>query len=259
MNVVMNDGGGFIELQGTAEGHAFRREELDALLALAGKGVGRTAARSSATPWRDDAMPMKLVLASGNRGKLAEMRELLRRQRPRAGRTGRAWRRRCRSKTGGNLRRERADQGAPCLRALTGLPALGRRFRPLRRRTGRRARPVLGALRRRARRQRGQHRASCWTRLQARARARSARAHFYCVIVLLRHADDPQPLIAEGVWHGRILDAPRGNGGFGYDPVFFDPALRRQRGRTATRTQEPHQPSRPGAGAAARTAAPAAA
>ena len=39
MNVVMNDGGGFIELQGTAEGHAFRREELDSLLALASKGV----------------------------------------------------------------------------------------------------------------------------------------------------------------------------------------------------------------------------
>ena len=41
MNVVMNDGGGFIELQGTAEGHAFRREELDALLALAGNGVAQ--------------------------------------------------------------------------------------------------------------------------------------------------------------------------------------------------------------------------
>lgn len=40
MNVVMNDGGGFIELQGTAEGHAFRRDELNALLALAEKGVG---------------------------------------------------------------------------------------------------------------------------------------------------------------------------------------------------------------------------
>lgn len=40
MNVVMNDGGGFIELQGTAEGHAFRRAELDALLALAERGVG---------------------------------------------------------------------------------------------------------------------------------------------------------------------------------------------------------------------------
>jgi XTP/dITP diphosphohydrolase len=48
-------------------------------------------------------------------------------------------------------------------------------------------------------------------------------AHFCAVIVLLRHADDPRPLIAEGVWHGAILDAPRGNGGFGYDPVFLDP------------------------------------
>ena len=44
MNVVMNDGGGFIELQGTAEGHAFRRDELDALLALAGKGVAELCA-----------------------------------------------------------------------------------------------------------------------------------------------------------------------------------------------------------------------
>ncbi|MEO7757031.1 MAG: ribonuclease PH, partial [Dokdonella sp.] len=45
MNVVMNDGGGFIELQGTAEGHAFRREELDALLVLAGKGVTELCAK----------------------------------------------------------------------------------------------------------------------------------------------------------------------------------------------------------------------
>lgn len=50
-------------------------------------------------------------------------------------------------------------------------------------------------------------------------------AHFYAVIVLLRHADDPQPLIAEGVWPGRILHARRGDGGFGYDPVFLDPTL----------------------------------
>jgi len=52
-------------------------------------------------------------------------------------------------------------------------------------------------------------------------------AHFYAVIVLLRHAEDPQPLIAEGVWSGIILDEPRGIGGFGYDPVFLDPALGR--------------------------------
>ena len=49
-------------------------------------------------------------------------------------------------------------------------------------------------------------------------------ARFVCVLALLRHAEDPQPLIAEGVWEGRILDAPRGSGGFGYDPVFFDTA-----------------------------------
>ena len=48
-------------------------------------------------------------------------------------------------------------------------------------------------------------------------------ARFVCVLAMLRHADDPQPLIAEGVWEGRILPAPRGDGGFGYDPVFFDP------------------------------------
>jgi XTP/dITP diphosphohydrolase len=47
-------------------------------------------------------------------------------------------------------------------------------------------------------------------------------AHFYAVIVLLRHAEDPQPLVAEGIWPGLILDAPRGAGGFGYDPVFLD-------------------------------------
>ena len=49
-------------------------------------------------------------------------------------------------------------------------------------------------------------------------------AHFYSVIVVLRHADDPQPLVGEGIWHGRVLLAPRGAGGFGYDPVFFSPA-----------------------------------
>jgi len=49
-------------------------------------------------------------------------------------------------------------------------------------------------------------------------------AHFHCTLVLLRSADDPAPLIAEGLWRGRILHAPQGSRGFGYDPVFFDPA-----------------------------------
>lgn len=48
-------------------------------------------------------------------------------------------------------------------------------------------------------------------------------AYFHCTIVFLRSAGDPAPLIAEGRWHGYILPAPRGNRGFGYDPIFFDP------------------------------------
>lgn len=47
-------------------------------------------------------------------------------------------------------------------------------------------------------------------------------AYYYCAIVLVRHHDDPQPLIAEGIWRGEILTAPRGTGGFGYDPIFLD-------------------------------------
>ena len=47
-------------------------------------------------------------------------------------------------------------------------------------------------------------------------------AYYYCCLVLVRQHDDPQPLIAEGVWNGSILKKPRGTGGFGYDPLFLD-------------------------------------
>ena len=50
-------------------------------------------------------------------------------------------------------------------------------------------------------------------------------AHYYCVVVLVRHADDPQPIIADGAWHGEIIPQPRGSGGFGYDPYFYLPQL----------------------------------
>ena len=48
------------------------------------------------------------------------------------------------------------------------------------------------------------------------------RAHYACLLVLVHHADDPEPIIAEGDWQGTIIDAPRGAGGFGYDPHFLD-------------------------------------
>jgi XTP/dITP diphosphohydrolase len=49
------------------------------------------------------------------------------------------------------------------------------------------------------------------------------RAHFVSCLVLCRSANDPQPIIAEGEWHGEIVDQYRGDGGFGYDPLFFVP------------------------------------
>ncbi|HKO87862.1 MAG TPA: RdgB/HAM1 family non-canonical purine NTP pyrophosphatase [Burkholderiales bacterium] len=51
------------------------------------------------------------------------------------------------------------------------------------------------------------------------------RAHYYCVIVLVRYADDPEPLIADGRWYGQVIDQPRGTGGFGYDPHFLVPEI----------------------------------
>ena len=53
-------------------------------------------------------------------------------------------------------------------------------------------------------------------------------AYYYCVLVFVRHADDPQPIIAEGRWNGEIIAEARGQGGFGYDPYFWLPA----KGRT---------------------------
>lgn len=54
-------------------------------------------------------------------------------------------------------------------------------------------------------------------------------AYYYCVLVYVRHADDPQPVIADGMWRGEMIDTPRGSGGFGYDPYFLVPKL----GKTA--------------------------
>lgn len=55
------------------------------------------------------------------------------------------------------------------------------------------------------------------------------RGHYVCVLVFVRHPEDPQPIIAEGEWHGELIATPRGAGGFGYDPYFLLPQL----GKTA--------------------------
>ena len=65
--------------------------------------------------------------------------------------------------------------------------------------------------------------------VQAMAAQADKSAYYYCVLVYVRHADDPQPVIAEGRWDGQLISQPRGEGGFGYDPYFLLPAL----GKTA--------------------------
>jgi XTP/dITP diphosphohydrolase len=63
------------------------------------------------------------------------------------------------------------------------------------------------------------------------------RAHYYCVVVLMRHTEDPEPIIAEASWAGEIVAQPRGTNGFGYDPHFF----LRDLGKTAAELDQEHK------------------
>ena len=69
---------------------------------------------------------------------------------------------------------------------------------------------------------------------RCKAKAIVAR-YYFCVLALVRHADDPEPLIAEGRWHGEILDAPRGEHGFGYDPLLLFAVAECERRRSSIR------------------------
>ena len=213
MNVVMNNGGGFIEVQGTAEGHAFRRHELDALLNLAAEGIGSLfALQAQATP----GTVKPVVLASSNAGKLRELAavlaplhlELLTQDSlgiPAAAETGSTFLDNALLKA----RHAAGRAGLPALAddsglevdALGGAPGVwSARFAG----TGASDAANLARL---------------LQELAARpGQARSAR--YQCVIVFVRSAADPVPLVARGNWEGTIIDQPRGSGGFGYDPVF---------------------------------------
>lgn len=97
-----------------------------------------------------------------------------------------------------------ADDSGICIDALKGLPGvISARFSGEPRSDARNNLAVLQAMRDKVDR----------------------RAHYYCVLVLVRHAGDAEPIIAEGVWHGEIAQAEQGEGGFGYDPLFWLPEL----------------------------------
>lgn len=162
---------------------------------------------------------MEIVLASGNAGKLAELRDLL---------AGSGHGLRAQSEFGiaevdetgltfveNALLKARhasaatglpalADDSGLCVDVLDGAPGLySARYCGVHGDDARNIARLLGELR------------------GVPDAARGAR--FHCALALLRSADDPRPIIAEGSWAGRILHAPRGAGGFGYDPVFLDP------------------------------------
>ncbi len=161
----------------------------------------------------------KLVLASSNAGKLAELRELL----------GRDFDLHAQSEFGvadadetGLSFVENAILKARHAAAATGLPALGDD-------SGLCVDALHGAPGLYSARYGGTHGDSDANidkllRELARIDAAQRKARFVCVLALVRHANDPQPVIAEGVWYGRILHARQGGNGFGYDPVFFSPA-----------------------------------
>ena len=161
---------------------------------------------------------MKLVLASGNAGKLAELRDLL----------GDGFALHAQSEFGvgdadetGLSFIENAILKARHAARATGLPALGDD-------SGLCVDALHGAPGLYSARYAGTHGDSD-ANIDKLLReidgiedpARTAR--FVCVLALVRHADDPMPLVAEGRWEGRVLRARRGGNGFGYDPVFFSP------------------------------------
>ena len=162
---------------------------------------------------------MKLVLASGNAGKLAELRELL----------GDGFELHAQSEFGttdaeetGLSFIENAILKARHAARATGLPALADD-------SGLCVDALDGAPGLYSARYAGAHGDAeanidrLLRELEGVADDRRS-ARFVCVLALVRHADDPQPLIAEGTWEGRILHVRRGGNGFGYDPVFFSPA-----------------------------------
>ena len=162
---------------------------------------------------------MKLVLASGNAGKLAELRELLGdgfELHPQsefgvsdADETGLSFienailkARHAAHSTGLPAL---ADDSGLCVDALHGAPGLySARYAGTHGDAEANIEKLLGAL--------------AGTPEDART------ARFVCVLALVHSADDPMPLVAEGIWEGRILHARAGANGFGYDPVFFSPA-----------------------------------
>ena len=250
MNVVMTAGGGFVEVQGTAEGAPFSRAEMEAMLDLAQKGIGaagcsaaRRAELETESRGADDEqaghriqqLPASCARSRAILAPLAievvpQAHSVSPKPRSRTAPSSKTrWPRRAMPAGSPGCRRWPMIPASACMRWAAS-PACIPRVMPA-------SRPCAG------REIRPQQR-------EAAARSTGAadrRAHYYCVIVLVRHADDPQPLIAEGEWHGEILPR-RAARAASATTRCSDPGIRHDRRRTAAAGKEPRQPPRPGAG-----------
>lgn len=129
-----------------------------------------------------------------------------------------------------------ADDSGLCVDALGGLPGVDSAHA-----SGLVQMPGLGddTEDREARRAQQDAANNRWLLRQLQGMA-NRRAHFLCVLVALRHAEDPEPLIATGRWRGRVLDAPQGEGGFGYDPLMQMDGFAESVGRMDSATKNRH-------------------
>ena len=250
MNVVMTGAGRFVEVQGTAEGAAFTRAEMDELLRWprrASPSWSRAAKRAGCGA--DGRMTARLVLASNNRGKLAELQAHVRAAGIELVRQGDARHRRGR-RAAPHLRRERARQGAPrgARKRLAGdRRRLGPVRRCLRRRAGRRYARFYAT-------QFGDEKGDAQQRQRAPARAAARRAPAAAPRLSARWwrcaaPTTPSRWSRSAAWSARSRASPRGSNGFGFDPLMFIPRVRQDRRRAARRGEERAQPSRPGGAA----------
>lgn len=179
---------------------------------------------------------MRLVLASNNAKKLSELRAMLgglgvelvtqgslgidEADEPHASfvENGLAKARHAAAAAGGAAL---ADDSGLCVRALGGLPGVGSAHFAL----DPGVMPPDAATPDREARRRAQDAANNTLLLQRMESVDDRRCHFVSTLVAVRHAADPEPLVAVGRWPGELLRAPRGEQGFGYDPLMWIPAL----------------------------------
>ena len=229
MNVVMNNGGAFIEVQGTAEGHAFRRHELDqhagprgARLSAALRGAthrpaGAARGRVARVGRVSAQLPARLVLATGNAGKLRELREILAPWRVEvlalSEFTGSA------AVETGLTFVENALLKARFAAQAAGLPAIADD-------SGLEVNALGGAPGIRSARYAGEgadddaNNARLLRELAAVPDARRG-ARYRCAMAYVGAPGDRTSVVCEAGWEGRIATVPRGTGGFGYDPLFI--------------------------------------